>query len=110
MTTYIGKPLTRKEDVRFLTGRGKYTDDFKFQHLLHAAILRSPHPHARILSIDASKAREIPGVEAVITSQDVAESIGLASHLLPHGTHSQVWSASSSTPSPTTRSATSASP
>ena len=76
-STYIGKPITRKEDVRFITGRGKYTDDFKFQHLLHAAILRSPHPHARILSIDASKAREIPGVEAVFTSHDIAGSIGL---------------------------------
>ena len=76
-STYIGRPMTRKEDVRFITGRGKYTDDFKFQHLLHAAILRSPHPHARILSIDASKAREIPGVEAVFTSHDIAGSIGL---------------------------------
>ena len=75
MTTYIGKPLTRKEDVRFLTGRGKYTDDFKFQHLIHAAILRSPHPHARILTIDASKAREMPGVEAVFTFQDVADTL-----------------------------------
>ena len=57
---YIGTPLTRKEDVRFLTGRATYTDDFKAQHLLHAAILRSPHPHANIRSIDVSEAREMP--------------------------------------------------
>ena len=74
-SAYIGRPMTRKEDVRFLTGRGTYTDDFKLQHLLHAAILRSPHPHARILSIDASRAREMPGVEAVFTFQEVADAI-----------------------------------
>ena len=73
--TYIGAPLTRKEDVRFLTGRGTYTDDVKQQHLLHAAILRSPHAHARITSIDATKALEIPGVIAVFTAQDIATAV-----------------------------------
>ena len=105
MTTYIGKPLTRKEDVRFITGRGKYTDDFKFQHLLHAAILRSPHPHARILSIDTSKAREIPGVEAVFTFQDVADT--LEPRPSPsEWPRSQDWSGTSSTPLLTTKCAT----
>ena len=73
--SYIGTSVTRKEDVRFLTGRATYTDDFKAQHLLHAAILRSPHPHARILSIDVSEALEMPGVEGVFTYKDVEASL-----------------------------------
>ena len=73
--SYIGTSLTRKEDVRFLTGRATYTDDFKAQHLLHAAVLRSPHPHARILSIDVSEALEMPGVEGVFTYKDVEASL-----------------------------------
>ena len=73
--TYIGAPITRKEDVRFLTGRATFTDDVKAQHLLHAAILRSPHAHARVLSIDSTKALELPGVVAVFTAQDIADAI-----------------------------------
>ena len=73
--SYIGASITRKEDVRFLTGRAIYTDDIKAHHLLHAAILRSPHPHARILSIDSSKALELPGVVAVFTFKDIAETV-----------------------------------
>ena len=72
--TYIGAPITRKEDVRFLTGKATFTDDVKAQHLLHAAVLRSPHAHARILSIDASKALEIAGVVAVFTFRSIEES------------------------------------
>ncbi len=72
---YIGTPLTRKEDVRFLTGRATYTDDFKQQHLLHAAILRSPHPHANIRSIDVSEAREMPGVVGIFTYRDVEAAV-----------------------------------
>ena len=73
--SYIGASITRKEDVRFLTGKATYTDDLKAHHLLHAAILRSPHPHARILSIDAGKALELPGVVAVFTFKDIAETV-----------------------------------
>ncbi len=73
--SYIGASITRKEDVRFLTGKATYTDDLKAHHLLHAAILRSPHPHARILSIDASRALELPGVVAVFTFKDIAETV-----------------------------------
>ena len=73
--TYIGASITRKEDVRFLTGRATYTDDLKAHHLLHAAILRSPHPHARILTIDGSRALELPGVVAVFTFKDIAETV-----------------------------------
>ena len=72
---YIGTPLTRKEDVRFLTGRATYTDDFKQQHLLHAATLRSPHPHANIRSIDISEAREMPGIVGIFTYRDVEATL-----------------------------------
>ena len=47
-TTYIGAPIARKEDLRFLTGRARYVDDVKLPGMLHAAIVRSPHAHARI--------------------------------------------------------------
>ncbi len=70
-------PLTRKEDARFIRGRGTYVDDIKLPGMLHAAILRSPLAHARIVSVDASAARAHPRVEAVITGADLAER-GLA--------------------------------
>ena len=73
--TYIGASITRKEDFRFLTGRATYTDDVKVQHVLHAAIVRSPHAHARLLSIDTGKALELPGVVAVYTHKEAAESL-----------------------------------
>ena len=69
---YIGVPVRRKEDVRFLTGRGQYVDDLKFPGMLHAAILRSPHAHARIAAIDGSGALAIPGVRAVYTFEDIS--------------------------------------
>ncbi len=69
---YIGVPVRRKEDVRFLTGRGQYVDDLKFPGMLHAAILRSPHAHARIAAIDGSGVLAIPGVRAVYTFEDIA--------------------------------------
>ena len=69
---YIGSPIKRKEDVRFLTGTGQYIDDLKLPGMLHAAILRSPHPHARIISIDATTAQSLPGVQAVYTFDDIA--------------------------------------
>ena len=70
--TYIGQSIRRKEDVRFLTGSATYIDDIKLPDMLHAAILRSPHPHAKILGIDPSKALAMAGVEAVITFDDIA--------------------------------------
>ena len=70
----IGKPLMRREDVRFLTGAGQYTDDVVLPGQTYAYFLRSPHAHARITSIDVSKARAAQGVVAVFTGQDVAES------------------------------------
>jgi aerobic carbon-monoxide dehydrogenase large subunit len=69
---YIGAPIRRQEDIRFLTGRATFVDDIKLPQMLHAAILRSPHAHARIASIDSTKAQAIPGVAAVFTFQDIA--------------------------------------
>jgi aerobic carbon-monoxide dehydrogenase large subunit len=70
--TYIGAPVRRREDRRLLTGRATFTDDFKLPHMVHAAILRSPHAHARISAIDVTQAQAIPGVVAVLTFQDIA--------------------------------------
>ncbi|MBW8268654.1 xanthine dehydrogenase family protein molybdopterin-binding subunit [Caldovatus aquaticus] len=69
----IGQPVRRKEDVRFLTGRGTYTDDINRPGQAHAAILRSPHAHARIVAIDTRAAQAAPGVIAVLTGREVAE-------------------------------------
>ena len=66
----IGVPMKRKEDFRLLTGRGTYAADVRRPGLLHAAVLRSPHPHARLAAIRADAARAIPGVAAVITAAD----------------------------------------
>ncbi|MFQ5851252.1 MAG: xanthine dehydrogenase family protein molybdopterin-binding subunit [Candidatus Binatia bacterium] len=71
--TYIGASIRRREDIRFLTGKAAFVDDVKAPQMLHAAILRSPHAHARILSIDTSKAQAIPGVVWIFTFQDIAE-------------------------------------
>jgi carbon-monoxide dehydrogenase large subunit len=68
----IGQSMKRKEDERFLRGRGTYIDDVVLPRMLHMAILRSPVAHARIAGIDSSAARALPGVVAVITGQDLA--------------------------------------
>jgi carbon-monoxide dehydrogenase large subunit len=74
----IGQPVRRKEDVRFLTGRGRYTDDIDVPGQAHLAILRSPHAHARILSLDVAAARSAPGVLLVLTGHDAAaDGLGL---------------------------------
>ena len=69
---YIGAPIRRKEDVRFLTGAGEYIDDIKLPGMLHAAVLRSPHAHAKVTGIDASQAMTMPGVWSVHTFADIA--------------------------------------
>jgi carbon-monoxide dehydrogenase large subunit len=70
-------PLPRKEDARFIRGRGTYVDDISLPGMLHGAILRSPYPHARIRSVDATAARAHPRVEAVLTGEDL-QARGLA--------------------------------
>lgn len=67
----IGQSITRKEDDRFIQGRGTYIDDVVLPGMLHMALLRSPLAHARIASIDTSAAQEHPGVVAVVTGQDL---------------------------------------
>jgi aerobic carbon-monoxide dehydrogenase large subunit len=69
----IGKALPRKEDYRFLTGTGRYVDDIEIPGALVACFVRSPHAHARIVSIDAEAARSRPGVVAVVTGAEVAQ-------------------------------------
>jgi aerobic carbon-monoxide dehydrogenase large subunit len=75
--TEIGTPVRRREDYRFLTGQGTYTDDINRPHQLYAFILRSPHASARINSTDTSAAAKAPGVVAVYTGKDMeADGIG----------------------------------
>ncbi|MGO9763663.1 MAG: aerobic carbon-monoxide dehydrogenase large subunit [Solirubrobacteraceae bacterium] len=69
--------LKRKEDARFIRGKGTYLDDIRLPGMLHGAILRSPYAHAKILSIDTSRALEHPNVVAVMTAKDL-ETLGLA--------------------------------
>ncbi|GJD99578.1 xanthine dehydrogenase family protein molybdopterin-binding subunit [Methylobacterium isbiliense] len=68
----IGAPVRRKEDQRFITGKGRYVDDFNRPGQAHAYFLRSPHAHATIRSIDAAAARAMPGVLGVFTGEDLA--------------------------------------
>src|SRR5271166_6562589 len=68
----IGTPVRRREDFRFLTGGGTYTDDINRPGQLYAYILRSPHAHARIAGIDAAAAQRASGVVAVYTGKDMA--------------------------------------
>src|SRR5437762_3525606 len=67
----FGKSIKRREDPRFITGRGQYVDDVKLPGMTHAAVVRSPHAHARIRKIDASGALKHPGVVAVFTGKDM---------------------------------------
>jgi len=66
----IGDSPRRREDARFVTGHGAYLDDLRFERLAHAVVLRSPHAHARIRSIDTTAADSAPGVLAVLTATD----------------------------------------
>jgi aerobic carbon-monoxide dehydrogenase large subunit len=68
----IGKRVTRKEDYRFLTGAGQYTDDVNVAGQSYAAFVRSPHAHARIRAINKGKAEKAPGVLAIFTGEDLA--------------------------------------
>ena len=73
----VGKPLPKVDAAAKVTGRAVYADDMLLPRTLHCKILRSPHPHARILSIDTSAARRIPGVQAVITGADLPVKFGI---------------------------------
>ena len=73
----VGKPLPKVDAAMKVTGRAVYADDMMLPRTLHCRILRSPHPHARILAIDTSAARRMPGVLAVITGADLPIKFGI---------------------------------
>src|SRR5262247_2848831 len=75
MTAPIGLSVKRREDRRFLTGRGRFVDDVRLPRLVHAVIVRSPHAHARVVDVNARRARAHPGVVAVLTIADLPECI-----------------------------------
>ena len=66
----LGSPVPRKEDLRLLTGRGRYVSDLVVPGMLHAAFVRSPYAHAEVQSVDAAAARAMPGVAAVVAGDD----------------------------------------
>lgn len=72
---YIGKPEPRADAARLLQGRGRYVDDVQLPRMVHAAFLRSPHAHAKIVGINVDEARNAPGVIAVYTGADLAEHV-----------------------------------
>src|SRR5512143_4096755 len=77
----IGHPIRRKEDERLLTGKGRFSDDFNIDGQAYAAMVRSPHPHARIVRIDTSAARSMPGVLGLFTGEDcAADKLGPIPH------------------------------
>jgi len=77
----IGRPVRRKEDQRLLTGKGRFTDDFNLPGQAYAVMVRSPHPHAQILQIDATRAMRLPGVLDVFTGRDCqADGLGPIPH------------------------------
>jgi carbon-monoxide dehydrogenase large subunit len=73
--SYIGAPIERVEDLRFLRGRGEYIDDIRRDGQWHAAVFRSSVAHAKIRSIDASAALAMPGVRAVFTAEDIGTAV-----------------------------------
>src|SRR5580692_4590237 len=73
VNAFVGQPIERLEDFRFVRGRGQYVDDLARTDMLHAAILRSAVAHGRIRNIDVSRAQKIPGVQAVITAADLGD-------------------------------------
>jgi aerobic carbon-monoxide dehydrogenase large subunit len=77
----MGHRMKRKEDPRFLQGKGRYIDDVKLPGMLHMDLVRSPYAHAKILKIDASEALKLPGVLAVITGEDLKKAGNL--HWMP---------------------------
>src|SRR5262252_10233459 len=72
----LGVAMKRKEDPRFLHGKGRYVDDLSFPGMLYCALVRSPYPHAEIKNIDIVETMKVPGVKAVITGKDL-EAAGL---------------------------------
>ena len=83
-TKLLGEPVKRVEDPRLLTGQGQFVDDIHRPNMAHGAVLRSPHAHARIKSLDVSKAQALPGVYLVLTPPDMGPAGGPLPLLIPH--------------------------
>jgi carbon-monoxide dehydrogenase large subunit len=75
-TKYMGKPMKRKEDPRLIQGLSHYVDDIALPNMHHACFVRSPYAHAKIRSVDTSRAKVAPGVVLILTGSDVAEAVG----------------------------------
>ena len=73
---HIGAAIRRKEDYRFLTGAGNYTDDIVQANQAFAVFVRSPHAHANVKSIDLAKAKAMPGVVEIFTGKDIDGKMG----------------------------------
>jgi carbon-monoxide dehydrogenase large subunit len=86
LNTFIGSAIERVEDLRFLRGRGQYVDDLARARQWHAAILRSPVAHGRLRSIDTRAALAMPGVNAVLTAQDIGKPIPIIPFRRPNPT------------------------
>src|SRR3981189_743668 len=69
----FGAGVGRKEERRFISGKGRYVDDIKLMGLTHAHFIRSPHAHAKVKSIDSSAAMKMPGVVGVLTGQQIVD-------------------------------------
>ncbi len=69
----MGHPIKRKEDLRFIQGKGNYVDDVQLPEMVYGHMVRSPYAHARLKSVNTEKAKQLPGVLAVITGEDLAK-------------------------------------
>ena len=74
---YVGQSIERVDAIRKVTGQAQYVGDFHMPRMLYAQVKRSPYPHAKIISIDVSKAEKLPGVRAVITGEWYTKRCGL---------------------------------
>jgi carbon-monoxide dehydrogenase large subunit len=88
-TRWFGASVQRLEDPRLLRGKGNYVDDIDLPNMLHAAVLRSPHAHARILKFDTSAALALPGVHLVLTASDLGDVLEPSPLLVPHAALTQ---------------------
>ncbi len=76
-TKFVGSSINRVDGIQKVTGSMKFVDDIKMHGMLHAAVKRSPHPHANIINVDISKAEKLEGVKAIVTGKDVPNRVGL---------------------------------
>ena len=86
---WVGQALKRKEDPRMITGRGRYVDDLAVPGMLYMAVVRSPEAHAKIVSIDTSGAKELPGIHGVFTGADLDLQAPLPMAWVPPGDRDQ---------------------